>query len=88
MSGVSGCRVPETPGYPIGKGLGGSPEFCGSAQPDGSLPQSAALPGTARGRGVSSSAAPPLHFPNSGLLHYHVHLTTGEGRQVKYTTVL
>lgn len=78
MSGVSGCRVPETQRDPIGKGIGGSPDFCGSAKPDGSLPQSSALLGPARGCGVSSSAAPHLHFPNSGPLYYLVHLTTGE----------
>ena len=88
MSGVSGCCVLETPGDPHGSGLGGSPEFRGAAKPDGSLPQSAALPGAARGRCVSSSAAPHLHFPDSGPLCYHVHLTTGEERQVKYITVL
>lgn len=78
MSGVSGCCLPETPGHPVGKGFGGSPEFCGSAKSDGNLPQSAALPGAARGHGVSSSAAPHLHFPNSDPLHYHVHFTTGK----------
>lgn len=78
MSGVSGCCVPDAPGDPFGKGLRGSPEFCGSGKSDGSLHQPAALPGGARERGVSSSAAPHLHFPNSGPLHYHIHLTTGE----------
>lgn len=78
VSGVSQCRVPAAPGDPDGKGLGWGPEFHCSSQPDGNVSQSAALPGTARGRGVSSSAAPHLHFPNSRPLHYHVHLTTGE----------
>lgn len=75
VSGVSQCRVPAAPGDPDGKGLGWGPEFHCSSQPDGNVSQSAALPGTARGRGVSSSAALHLHFPNSRPLHYHVHLT-------------
>lgn len=78
MSGGSGCCVPEVPEDPNGSVLGGNSEFCGSAQLDGSLPESAALPGAARGCGVSSSAALHLHFPNSCTLHYHVHLTAGE----------
>lgn len=87
MSGVGLCRVPEAPGDPVGHGLGRGPEFRGPAQPDGSLPQSAALPGAARGREVSSSAALHLNFSNSHPLHYYVHLTTGEkGR--KYITVI
>ena len=88
MSGVGGCCVPKTQGNLFGKGLGGSTEFCSSSQSDGSLPQSAALPGAARGRGVSSSAAPHLHFPNSGPVHHCIHLTTGKGCEVKCVTVL
>lgn len=78
MSGFSGCCVPETQGYPVGNVLRGNAEFCGSTQLDGSLPQSAALPGTARGCDMSSSVAFHLYFSNSRNLHYYFHLIAGE----------
>ena len=88
MSGIGECCVPKTQRNIFGKSLGGSTEFCSSSQSDGSLPQSAALPGTAGGYGVSSSAAPHLHFPNSGPVHHRIHLTTGKECEVKCVTVL